>query len=79
MEEREHQLRVDQEQNRKLDQLKGDVEAEKERLADLSRTGQLRELSHMKEVSFQQRELHRVQQQVKQKEQEMEYATMREE
>ena len=33
----------------------------------------------MKELSFQQRELHRVQQQVKMKEQEMEYATMREE
>ena len=33
----------------------------------------------MKEMSFQQRELHRVQQQVKLKEQEMEYATMREE
>ena len=45
----------------------------------MARTGQLRELSHMKEVSFQQRELHRVQQQVKAKEQEMEYATMREE
>jgi len=59
--EREKQLRADEEQNLQLANLKNQVEAERERLAELFRQGQLRELTQTKELSFQQRELHRVQ------------------
>ena len=60
IEEREKQIRADEAQNLKISQLKSQIEAEKERLADISRQGQLRELSQTKELSFQQRELHRI-------------------
>ena len=45
IEEREKQIRADEAQNLKISQLKSQIEAEKERLADISRQGQLRELS----------------------------------
>ena len=52
IQDREKQVRADEAQNQKLAELKGQVDAEKERLAELHRVGQIRELSQTKELSF---------------------------